>query len=74
MCEPDWRRTWKPAELCRAVRDSGVAIESLQGLHFGLMPRLRQRGAVREGAGGFQASELLAKESPAPSAPALALR
>lgn len=68
------RRTWKPAELCRAVRDSGVAIESLQGLHFGLMPRLRQRGAIREGSEGFQASELLAKSSeptaaPKPSAP-----
>jgi len=70
------RRTWKPAELCRAVRDSGIAIESLQGLHFGIMPRLRQRGAIREGSGGFLASELLAKSpeaapqpEPRPSAP-----
>lgn len=66
-------RTWKPAELCRAVRDSGVPLDSLQGVHFGLMPRLRQRGAVREGAGSFKASELLAKDRelpvPPPSAP-----
>lgn len=63
------RRTWRPAELCRAVRDSGVPLASLQGLHFGLMPRLRQRGAVREGAEGFQASKLLAQEAEAAGEP-----
>ncbi|MHB8872195.1 MAG: hypothetical protein ACYC8T_00775 [Myxococcaceae bacterium] len=56
--EPE--RSWKPAEMCRAVRDSGVKLVSLQGVHFGLMPRLRHRAAVIEVEGGFQASALVA--------------
>ncbi len=67
LLRQDPARTWKPAELTRAVRDSGIAVASLQGAHFGLLARLRQVGAIREGDAGFQASALL----DGPSAPAL---
>ncbi|MHB8876655.1 MAG: hypothetical protein ACYC8T_23415 [Myxococcaceae bacterium] len=56
--EPE--RSWRPAEMCRAVRDSGVKLGSLQGVHFGLMPRLRHRAAVIDVEGGFCASTLVA--------------
>lgn len=63
-------RVWKPAELCRAARDSGIPLASLQGVHFGLMPRLRERKAVEDVAGGFRASKSVARDAGAePAAP-----
>ena len=42
--EPD--RVWGQSELVRAVRDSGVELDNLQGIHFGLTARLSGLGAV----------------------------
>lgn len=53
--EPE--RVWKPAELVRTVRDSGIPLASLQGVHFGLMPRLRQLGAIVDVDDGFTSRE-----------------
>lgn len=61
--EPE--RIWKPAELCRAVRDSGVAIEKMQGIHLGVMPRLKRMKVIAEVEGGFHASKLsISADSP----------
>ncbi len=64
ILQQDPRRQWKPSELTRAVRDSGIALISLQGAHFGLISRLRQVGAIEDGDVGFRASALLVKQSP----------
>ena len=60
LLRSDPKRTWKPAELTRAVRDSGIALSSLQGAHFGLVSRLRQLGAIEDGDTGLHASALAA--------------
>lgn len=41
-------RWWRPGELCRAVRDHGVQLPSLQGMHWGLVARLRQLDLIEE--------------------------
>lgn len=69
MLRFDPKREWKPAELTRAVRDSGIALTSLQGAHFGLISRLRQVGAIEDGDVGFHASALLVKQSLTTSEP-----
>lgn len=61
-------RVWKPAELVRAARDAGVHLSTLQGVHFGLMPRLRERGAIEEAAGGFRAASASPGAPPLPPA------
>ena len=70
LLRADPKRVWRPAELSRAVRDSGIALSSLQGVHFGLLSRLRQLGAIEELDAGFHASALLQQQAaPAPSSP-----
>lgn len=49
-------RVWRPAELSRAVAETGVEVIQLRGLHFGLLPRLRALGVIQDAAGGFQLS------------------
>lgn len=41
-------RRWRPGELCRAVRDHGVELPTLQGMHWGLLARLRQLELIDE--------------------------
>ena len=46
-------RRWKPAEFCKAVRAAGVKLNSTRGMHFGLLPRLKERGLIQERGGTF---------------------
>lgn len=41
-------RLWRQAELARAVRDTGIELPTTRGMHFGLVARLKERGAVIE--------------------------
>ena len=45
-------RSWRPAELVRAIRESGLELESYRGLHFAITPQLRSANLINEDASG----------------------
>jgi len=48
--EPE--RWWRPAELCRAIRERGIDGGPLRGMHLGLMRRLNAAAAISQASDG----------------------
>lgn len=59
-------RLWRPAELARAVRDSGVDLPTTRGMHFGLVARLKERDAIVEDDSGALRAFTPAAAAPPP--------
>ena len=57
-------RSWRPTELVRGIRESGLELKSYRGLHFAIIAQLRSANLINEGTGGeFTAKPVKGPES-----------
>jgi len=59
----DPTRAWRIGELVQAVKKAGAAVESATGMHFGLLPRLRDLQLIAETGDGLFTARLGGDES-----------
>lgn len=60
----DPAKSWKIGELAHAIKAAGANVVSATGMHFGLLPRLRELGLISESPKGTFAAKTVAEKRP----------